>query len=310
MRIQNLSVYGDINSQGFSYPNIGTPNRSSFSDVSSWAYQLTGYTDNQLTEIANSNFDLVVFDLSYDGSTGYWNSTQIDSVKENKHAIAYFSIGSIENYRPEYASIPESLKLGTVVGWPNEYYVKYWDAQWWTLVVKPRIDQAISAGFDGAYLDMIVTYEEIPANSAGTDRLDLARKMTDLIEQISIYAKSLDPSFKIIPQNSPELGVAGYLDAGYTQIDANKYLNAIDGLGMENLYFIATDVICNASWCSENEANCVILHNAGKKILTVDYADIPANISSAYSQSSANGFVPYTNVVDLNILRINPLDPQ
>ncbi len=41
-------------------------------------------------------------------------------------------------------------------------------------------------------------------------------------------------------------------------------------------------------------------------MLSIDYANNQANISSAYTQSRAAGFVPYVSVVALDVMRINP----
>jgi cysteinyl-tRNA synthetase len=211
--------------------------------------------------------------------------------------LAYFEIGAIEEYRAEWSLVPEELKLGPVNGWPSEQYVKYWDERWWP-VVKTRIDRAVSAGFDGAYLDMIVTYEEIPASAAGTDRADLAAEMVDLIVRTSEYARSLKPGFRIVPQNGPELSAHP------------GYLPAIDGLGVEELYFRATDIACEESWCRENLDAAERVRRAGKLVLTVDYADRARNITSAYTRARAAGFVPYVSVRDLDVMRVNPgLDP-
>jgi cysteinyl-tRNA synthetase len=210
-----------------------------------------------------------------------------------KVALAYFEIGAIEDYRPEWSQVPADLKLGPVGGWPAEQYVKYWDERWWP-IVRGRVDQAIAAGFDGAYLDMVVTYEEIPANAAGTNREDLAGKMVDLIARISQYAKGVAPGFKIVPQNSPELRTWP------------KYLPAIDGLGMEELYFQATDRPCNQSWCQDTRTNAQAIRAAGKLVLAIDYADQAANIASAYTQARAAGFVPYVSNRELNVMRVNP----
>ncbi len=262
--------------------------------VSSWVYQLTGYPNGQLNQIAGSNFQLAVIDLARDGSSGFFQASEIAAVKATgKIVLAYFEIGAIEDYRPEWPLVPPDLMLGPVYGWPGEQYVKYWDPRWWP-IVRGRVDQAIAAGFDGAYLDMIVTYEEIPANAAGTNRADLASKMVDLIDQTSDYAKSIDPDFKIVPQNAPELHTWP------------KYLPAIDGLGMEELFYLATDQPCSQSWCVENRANAGVVRNAGKLVLTVDYANQSANISDAYTRSRAVGFVPYCTVVSLDVMRVNP----
>lgn len=277
--------------QGLCMPASGP---ASWLAVSSWVYQLTGYQNNQLGQIAGSNFQLAVVDLARDGSSGYFTAAEIAAVQATgKIVLAYFEIGAIEDYRPEWPLVPPDLMLGPVYGWPGEQYVKYWDPRWWP-IVQGRVDQAIAAGFDGAYLDMIVTYEEIPANAAGTNRADLASKMVDLIDRISIYAKGIDPDFKIVPQNAPELHAWP------------KYLPAIDGLGMEELYYRATDRPCTESWCAENGANAGVVRNAGKLVLTVDYANQSANIADAYSRSRAAGFVPYCTVVDLDVMRVNP----
>lgn len=266
-----------------------------WNSVENWVYQLSGYPNNQLTQIAGSDFDLAVIDLARDGSEDFFTFDEIQAVKvTGKVVLAYFEIGAIEDYRPEWPDVPTDLMLGPVSGWPSEQYVKYWDSRWWTIVVQNRIDQALAAGFDGAYLDMVVTYEEIPANVAGTNRDDLAHKMVDLIVEVSAYAKSQNPDFKIVPQNSPEL----YTYPGY--------LAAIDGLGMEELYILATDQSCTYNWCYENQTNAAAIHAAGKLVLTIDYANVPTNIDTAYTQSLTKGFVPYVSVRSLNVLRINP----
>ena len=266
-----------------------------WNSVESWVYQLSGYPNNQLTQIAGSNFDLAVVDLARDGSDDFFTFTEIQAVKAaGKFVLAYFEIGAIEDYRPEWPEVPADLMLGPVDGWPSEQYVKYWDPDWWTIVVQERIDQALAAGFDGAYLDMVVTYEEIPADAAGTTRDDLARKMVALISALSAYAKSKNPAFKIMPQNSPEL----YAYPGY--------LDAIDGLGIEELYVLATDRACTQDWCYENRHNAAAIRTAGKLVLTIDYANLQTNIDTAYTQSLAEGFAPYVSVRDLDVMRINP----
>jgi len=255
-----------------------------------WVYQLSGYQNDGLQEIADSCYNLAVVDLARDGSADFFTASEIESVQTTgKTVLAYFEIGAIEDYRPEWDSVPSDILLGTLDGWPGEFYVAYWDERWWP-IVQGRIDQAISAGFDGAYLDMIVTYEEIPAGSAGTNRADLAQKMVDLIVRLSVYAKSQDADFLVFPQNSPELYVLpGYLDA-------------IDGIGMEEMYVRATDRPCTLSWCYENIANATAILNAGKPVLSIDYAVAQDMIDLAVDQSLAAGFIPFVSVRSLDIV--------
>ena len=276
-----------------STPSANPPsgNRPAWLEAESWVYQLSGYPNEQLAEIAAADFDVAVIDLARDGYEGYFTAAEITTVKESgKYVLAYFEIGAIENYRPEWDAVPADLMLGAVGGWPDEQYVKYWDERWWP-IVQGRLDKALAAGFDGAYLDMVVTYEEIPATAAGTNRADLAQKMVALIGRISAYAKAINPDFKVLPQNSPELHeVAGYL-------------TAVDGLGMEELFFLATDIPCDESWCAENRDNAAVIRAAGKLVLAVDYATEAANIASAHQQARAAGFVPYVSIRNLDEIR-------
>ncbi len=259
--------------------------------MTSWAYQLSSYADDRLDEIAASGYDLVVIDLARDGAADYFTLEEIRNVQATgKLVLAYFEIGAIENYRPEWDATPSDLKLGPVENWPDEQYVRYWDPRWWP-IVQGRIDQALAAGFDGAYLDMVVSYEEISTRKAGMDVDARARAMVDLIIAVSKYAKDRNPTFKIVPQNAPELHAwPGYLDA-------------IDGLGMEDLYFLATGEPCTADWCAENRNAALAIKNAGKLVLTVDYAVRQENIDTAYIRSRADGFVPYVSTVELNRLQ-------
>ena len=262
--------------------------------VGSWVYQLSNYQDNRLDQIAGSNFDLAVVDLARDGGGDYFGYGEIQAVRSTgKIVLAYFEIGAIEDYRPEWSLVPDDLKLGPVSGWPGEQYVKYWDERWWP-IVQGRVDRAIAAGFDGAYLDMVVSYEEIPAGAAGTNRDDLASKMVDLIARVSTYAKSVAPGFRVVPQNCPELHTWP------------NYLPAVDGLGMEEMYFKATDRPCTQNWCAENRVNASALRAVGKLVLAIDYANLESNIASAYTQARAAAFVPYVSDRNLNVMRVNP----
>ncbi|MFP2903770.1 endo alpha-1,4 polygalactosaminidase [Pyxidicoccus sp. 3LFB2] len=260
--------------------------------VSSFTYQLTNYADDRLDQIAGSAFDLAIIELARDGHSDYFRADEIAALKSRgKQVLAYFEIGAIEEYRPEWPQVPADLKLGPVEGWPDEQYVKYWDERWWP-IVQGRIDRAIAAGFTGCYLDMVVTYEEIPANAAGTNRDDLARKMVALIARIHQYAKSKEPGFKVMPQNSPEL------------VDQDGYLAAIDGLGMEDLYW-SDDEACDEDWCEENRANAGRVRAAGKLVLSTDYAVQRTHVADAYQRSRAAGFVPYVTVRALDRMTVN-----
>jgi cysteinyl-tRNA synthetase len=268
--------------------------------VKSWVYQLTDYQDGKLDEIAASRFDLAVVDLARDGGDDYFTKAEIEALKKTgKIVLAYFEIGAIEDYRPEWDTVPQDLKAGEVEGWPKEQYVKFWDERWWP-VVKGRVDRALSTGFDGAYLDLVTAYEEIPSKES--EREALAHKMVDLIARISQYAKARNPDFKIVPQNCPELYTWSFWNSKPNQ----RYLTAVDGLGLESVFYLAHDKPAEASWCEENRANALALRKAGKLVLGIDYAKQAKNITAAYARQRALGFVPYASVRDLNVISNPP----
>ncbi len=280
---------------GISTASAGNAERN-WDNVKTWVYQLTEYKEGKLDEIGSAGFDLAVIDLSRDGKSDCFTREEVSALKQKGMIVlAYFEIGAIENYRPEWASVPDDLKVGVVKGWPKEQLVKFWEERWWP-VVQGRVDQALKAGFDGAYLDMVTAYEEIPAK--GKEREELANKMVDLISRIAGYARSKDPHFKIVPQNSPEL----YTWSNWEAKPNEKYLAAVDGLGIEDVFYLAHDKPATAQWARENRDNALALKRAGKLILGVDYARTSACIADAYARQREIGFVPYVSVVDLNIV--------
>ena len=112
-----------------------TTGQVTWATVRSWVYQLSSYQNNRLDQIAGSRFDLAVVDLARDGGGDYFTPGEVAALTgRGKLALAYFEIGAIEDYRPEWSQVPADLKLGPVGGWPSEQYVKYWDERWWPIV--------------------------------------------------------------------------------------------------------------------------------------------------------------------------------
>ena len=159
-------------------------------------------------------------------------------------------------------------------------------------MVRPRVDQALRAGFDGVYLDTTLAYEELDLSMVhGWTRDGLARAMVKLIVRISRYAKARHPGFWIVPQNSPEL-------RAYP-----GYVPAIDGIGMEELFFQATDRPCVADYCAENLAHTRALRDAGKLVLAVDYASRPRNVKIACRRYAEEHFAGHVTVVSLDTIK-------
>jgi cysteinyl-tRNA synthetase, unknown class len=261
--------------------------------ITSWVYQLQGYRQGRLDALVRAPHHLAVIDLARDAGTDFFRREEIDAVRASgKIVLAYFEIGSIEDFRPEYRPLrggAGDLILNRWDEWPEEHFVRYWDPRWWELVVEPRIDRALEAGFDGAYLDTPLAYEEVDLSLVpGQTRDSLAGAMVDLIVRISDYAKSERPGFLVVPQNSPELRTY----PGYT--------DAIDGLGMEELFFRATDRPCTEDFCAENLEHARAVRDAGKFVIAVDYATRPDNIRAACARHRSEGFVGYVSVPELD----------
>jgi len=276
-------------------PAAGPATPSAAVRVTSWAYQLQGYAGDRLDQLARGPYQLAVVDLARDGGTDYFRADEIRTVRRTgKQVLAYFEIGSVEDFRPEYAGLradAADLLANEWTDWPGEYFVRYWDERWWERVLRGRVDQALRAGYDGVYLDTPVAYEEIGLSYAqGRDREALGREMAGLIARISGYAKARRPGFLIVPQNSPELRRFG----GYTE--------AIDGIAMEELFFLATDEPCTGDWCAENLADTRALRDAGKFVLSVDYATRPADIRSACGRYRTERFAGTVTVLELDRL--------
>ena len=265
--------------------------------VNDFLYQLQNL---DLTAIGDTAYDLVVMDYSAEGDdeTAFTHA-EIGELKHSpggeKIALAYMSIGEAEDYRFYWQAgwepgNPTWLDEANP-DWPGNYKVHYWDPGWQTIIFS-YTDRLLDAGFDGAYLDIIDAYEYY----AGRGRATAAQEMVDFVAAIRTYARARD-FFYIFPQNAPEL--AGQVPG---------YLNLVDGIGQEDIYYgyDDDDVMTPVAVTAEMEGYLDLFKNAGKLVLTVDYATTPAHVDDAYAKSLAKGYVPFCTVRDLDQLTINP----
>lgn len=270
--------------------------------VDSAVYQLQNYRNGRLDDLIEGDFQIAIIDLARDAGSDYFTAEEINELRASgKKVLAYFEIGSFENFRPDYKAFRDrnpDVFLNEWPTWPGEYFVKYWDNRWWSSVIRPRVDRALAANFDGVYLDTPLAYEELALELVpGESRESLAPKMVDLIGRISEYAKAQRPGFWVVPQNSPELRhIPGYVDA-------------IDAIGMEELFFLATDKPCAEEWCAENLKNARALRDAGKIVIAIDYASQPENIAEACRRYREEGFVGYVTVLALDTV-VRPCSAQ
>jgi len=103
-----------------------------------WQWQLDGTID---TGVDVSVYDVDLFDTPA--------STVATLHAQGRKAICYFTVGSWETYRPDVASMPESVKGGVVDGWPQERWLDIRRIDLIGPYMESRLDLCKSKGFDG-----------------------------------------------------------------------------------------------------------------------------------------------------------------
>jgi uncharacterized protein (TIGR01370 family) len=142
----------------------------------------------------------------------------------------------------------------------------------------------MAQGFDGVFFDVVDVYQRGWVQQQG--RANPAQDMVDLVKAMSDYAKSLNPDFQVYVNNGEEL------------LANTTYLNAIDGVLKESLYFTggqknsASDVAWSTRYLDMAKA-------AGKNVSVIDYVSDPAKIADVRAQATADGYGYYTSNLEL-----------
>lgn len=266
-------------------------------DIDDFAYWLD---DIDIDDIKNSKYDLIIMDYSSDGSSsGEFTRSEVDEIKssgsEKKTLISYISIGEAENYRYYWnntwdanldgipdANAPDWLDIENP-DWEGNYKVKYWDAGWQKIVYN-YLDKIMNAYFDGIYMDLIDAYEYYDT----TKILNSDLLMIDFVVNISTYVKAIKGNdFAVFVQNGDEL------------LQNSHYLNHIDGIGREDLFFDddeeTEEVDRDDAIDNLNEAL-----DEDKAVLIIDYTS--EHKYDFYKNCIDNGFLPYAAERDLDCL--------
>lgn len=110
--------------------------------------------------------------------------------------------------------------------------------------------------------------------------IDYQKEMRVFVQEISAYAREQNPDFIVIPQNGHQL----VSDNGkWDGKPDSSYLNAIDGLGQESLYYgyNADDLITPKEESDYLEFYLDIGKRFGKTVLVTDYAFTPSKMDSS-----------------------------
>ncbi|MFH1844264.1 MAG: endo alpha-1,4 polygalactosaminidase [bacterium] len=148
-----------------------------------------------------------------------------------------------------------------------------------------------------------------PGCSEDEDPPDFAQYMREFVLDISAYARGLDPTFLIIPQNGQELLTVN-LEANGNP--ATAYIAGIDGVGREDLLYgyDADDVATSQEDTDYLLGFLNVAVSQGLAVLVTDYCSTPAKIDDAYARNSASGFIPFAaNSRELDRIPAYPAGP-
>jgi cysteinyl-tRNA synthetase len=117
--------------------------------------------------------------------------------------------------------------------------------------------------------------------------------MRQFVIDLSQYSKSVKPLFKIIPQNGIQLCT---IDGEATSVPSRTYLNAIDGISQEGLFYgYENDDLATPLTISNHfKSYLTISKNQGKTILITDYCSSEANVTHSYFENDQMGYVSFS----------------
>jgi len=282
----------------------------SLMNVHSWAYQLQNIDIAQIAD--NSTFELVVMDYSADGSDdGKFSQEDILQIKNSgKKAICYISIGEAEDYRfywdPSWDSDGNGLPdpgapawLGQEnPDWEGNYKVRFWQTDWQEIIFS-YIDTVVAQGFDGIYMDIIDAYYYWSEENGENPFADMA--MILFVQNIRDHITGLiTDEFYLIPQNGEFL----IEEAHVSDILKNGYLDVIDGIGVEDVFFIGIEDNINPHDPDQERIDMILKYLAsGKRVFSVEYLTDPDLIQQYVTVCGQQNFIPYATTRDLDVLK-------
>ncbi|MHC4547827.1 MAG: endo alpha-1,4 polygalactosaminidase [Planctomycetota bacterium] len=303
---------------------VTAPRRNPLRRVNGWVIQLQGLASPGAVErLERAKGELVVIDpaRSVRGREAFPTRDVVARLqRRGKLCLAYLNVGQAEAYRTywrshwraptaERAGHPAYLLTVDPEGWPGDYPVAYWDYRWravlWGSPDAP-LDRILADGFDGAYLDWILGFQD-PTVAAAARRagVDPARAMMELVRDLRAHARRRNPDFVLIAQNGASL------------VEAQPAFAAvIDAVSQEGLSFAgkadvtwddagAGDVAIPARGDWSTPALAASLRRCLEHdlpVFTLDYAASRKNAEQARRLSRDLGFVPFVSRTPLDRL--------
>jgi len=269
---------------------------------SSFAYILQAdafaKTQAQAVErLAACGRDWVVLDAHF-SSDSPWTRAELDGIRHGlpgRKVIAYISIGEAEDYRPYWrkewgrkgrltAAAPAWLGVENPE-WKGNYCVKYWHPEWQKIMFA-AIDDTMTRGFDGVYLDIVDGFETFEQDGKEfiDDRMNpetkqsYRRDMVDWVKAIAARARDKNPTALVIPQNGSQL------------VAHADFLAAITAIGIEDL-FTDGNKVQPKSHTSEVLGHLGRIARAGKPVLLIEYPKSAERQAEVKKLAKENGLV-------------------
>jgi cysteinyl-tRNA synthetase len=122
-----------------------------------------------LESLQNTNYDLLIIDMYFDGEPLSSNDVAALKVKKNgasRLVFSYMSIGEAEDYRPYWKTAwskhPPKWLAENNPDWPGNYKVEYWTPEWKQILFgspESYLDRILATGFDGVFMDIMDAFE-------------------------------------------------------------------------------------------------------------------------------------------------------
>lgn len=142
------------------------------------------------------------------------------------------------------------------------------------------------------FLTLIIVTITACGDNDENDANEYKQEMRNFVQGISQYAKNLDNNFIIIPQNGNELVTTDGNEGGALNA---AYLNAIDGVGREYLFY-GYDKDNKATLTADRDymiAFLDICENNGVEVLTTDYCWDHSKMDDSYSKNMEKGYISF-----------------
>lgn len=269
--------------------------------VRRFAIQLT---DIDPAVVAASNTDMVIVDTTRNGSAaGTFSTADVTTMRSggNRKVVAYLSIGEAEDYRSYWQSgwtVGSPSFIGPRnANFPDNYQVRFWQPEWKSILYGNSgalVDQALAAGYDGLFLDVVDAWEFWQDNGRPTARIEMA----SLVKEIEDYARS----------HGGGNGFGVFLNGGEGLLDDATLLNGTTGYAREGVFFGQNGLNTQTatSYTQQKQQQLQLAVNLRRLVLSIDYTTSATDAATARSRAASAGYLEYV----ATSTALNTLAPQ